>query len=98
MSSRNGYLTPKARVQAPQLHHALQQVVQEVQAKQQDYAVAVAKAAALLTHSGWIVDYVSIRSAHSLLLPAQEENDLVVLGAARLGSTRLIDNIEFKQA
>lgn len=98
MSSRNGYLTAEARSQAPLLHHALQQAVQEVQVGHKDYAAVEAQAAALLTQSGWTVDYVSIRSANSLLLPTPEENNLVVLGAARLGSTRLIDNIEFKQA
>ena len=98
MSSRNGYLSPEARAQAPQLHFALQQLVQGLQAGRKDYAEMEAQAAALLTQSGWVVDYISIRSANTLLQPAIEENNLVVLGAARLGNTRLIDNIELKQA
>lgn len=98
MSSRNGYLSPEARTQAPLLHQALQQVIQTVQSGQIDYAAAEARATALLAQSGWEVDYISIRSANTLLPPTQQDHDLVVLGAARLGNTRLIDNIEFKKA
>lgn len=97
MSSRNGYLSAEARTQAPLLHHVMQQVVQTVQSGQIDYPAAEARATALLAQSGWEVDYISIRSANTLLLPTQQDNDLVVLGAARLGNTRLIDNIAFKQ-
>ena len=98
MSSRNGYLSREARAQASQLHQSLQQVVQSVQAGQTDYVAAEAQAAAWLAQAGWTVDYISIRSANTLLRPTPVENALVVLGAARLEATRLIDNIEFKQA
>lgn len=97
MSSRNGYLSPEARGQAPLLHQSLQQVIQTVQSGQIDYAAAEANATALLAQSGWEVDYISIRSANTLLPPTQQDHQLVVLGAARLGNTRLIDNIEFKK-
>lgn len=98
MSSRNGYLTPEERAQAPLLHQTLQQVVQSLQTGERNYAAAEAQATALLAQSGWVVDYISIRSANTLKSPAAEETDLVVLGAARLGNTRLIDNIECKRA
>ena len=95
MSSRNGYLKPDQRLEAPRLHRALQQVVQAVQGGRGDYPAIRQQTAQYLTQLGWIVDYVEIRSARTLLAPAEAENELVVLGAARLGKTRLIDNIEF---
>jgi pantoate--beta-alanine ligase len=49
----------------------------------------------LLNDSGWIVDYLAIRSAQSLKTPVHHEKQMVILGAATLGSVRLIDNIEF---
>ena len=97
MSSRNGYLSAESRAQAPLLHKALLYAVEQVQSGK-DIDAAEAEAAALLTDSGWAVDYVSVRSAGSLLQPEPDENALVVLGAARLGSTRLIDNIEFQRS
>jgi len=96
MSSRNGYLSAESRVQAPQLYHALQQLVQQAQAGN-DIPAAEAEAIAFLARAGWAVDYISVRSADSLLPPEPFEDMLIVLGAARLGSTRLIDNIEFKR-
>ena len=94
MSSRNGYLSAESRAQAPQFYQALLHAVEQVQSGK-DIATAEAEAGTLLMDSGWAVEYISVRSADSLLPPEQEENALVVLGAARLGSTRLIDNIEF---
>jgi len=96
MSSRNGYLSAESRVQAPQLYHALQQLVPHVQAGN-DIPAAEAEAIAFLARAGWAVDYISVRSADTLLPPEPFEDMLIVLGAARLGSTRLIDNIEFKR-
>jgi pantoate--beta-alanine ligase len=95
MSSRNGYLSPAERAQAPQLYQALRQVVQAAHVDH-DYDAAVAAASASLAQSGWHVDYISVRAADTLLPPVTAERELVVLGAARLGSTRLIDNIEFQ--
>jgi pantoate--beta-alanine ligase len=73
----------------------LRQVVQAAHVDH-DYDAAVAAASASLAQSGWHVDYISVRSADTLLPPVTAERELVVLGAARLGSTRLIDNIEFE--
>ncbi len=95
MSSRNGYLKPSQRLEAPRLYRALQQVVQTVQQGRRDFAEIESQTVQYLTQLGWIVDYIAIRSADTLLPPRPEEASLVVLGAARLGSTRLIDNIEF---
>lgn len=96
MSSRNGYLSATERAKAAELHQALQQLVKNVQAGQKEYAAAEAMAVAALEQSGWDVDYVSVRSASTLLPALPVEHDLVVLGAARLGRTRLIDNLEFQ--
>lgn len=95
MSSRNGYLKPAQRLEAPRLYRALQQVVTAVQKGNRDFDAIETQTAQYLTQLGWIVDYIVIRSAATLLPPALEEQKLIVLGAARLGSTRLIDNIEF---
>lgn len=95
MSSRNGYLKPAQRVEAPRLYRVLQQVQQAVQAGRRDYAALQAQTMQYLTQSGWMVDYIEVRSAVSLLPPTPEDRALVALAAARLGTTRLIDNIDF---
>lgn len=95
MSSRNGYLKPADRMEAPRLHRALQQVVQTARNGRRDFEAIEAQTMQYLTQLGWIVDYIAIRSAATLLPPEPHEHSLVVLGAARLGKTRLIDNIEF---
>ena len=96
MSSRNGYLTPQQRHEAPRLYRTLQQVVQDCRQGRRDFAAIEAKALPDLTGFGWQVDYIELRSAHTLNKPTQSEGALVALGAARLGRTRLIDNIEFE--
>ena len=95
MSSRNGYLSPAQRLEAPRLHKALGLVVETIQAGKQDFPAIEGQTIQFLTQLGWIVDYIAIRSAHTLLPATQADLQLIVLGAARQGSTRLIDNIEF---
>jgi pantoate--beta-alanine ligase len=95
MSSRNGYLKPAERMEAPRLYRALLQVVQAAKSGRRDFNAIEAQTAQYLTQLGWIVDYISVRSATTLLPPQPDEQILVALGAARLGKTRLIDNIEF---
>ena len=95
MSSRNGYLSAAERLEAPRLQRALTQVAQAVQQGRRDYAALEAQAAQYLTQLGWIVDYVSLRSSATLAEASMDDHELVVLGAARLGRTRLIDNLEF---
>jgi pantoate--beta-alanine ligase len=95
MSSRNSYLKPAERMEAPRLYRALLQVVQAAKGGRRDFDAIEIQTAQYLTQLGWIVDYISVRSATTLLTPAPDEQSLVVLGAARLGKTRLIDNIEF---
>ena len=95
MSSRNGYMSSAERLEAPRLQRTLTQVAQAVQQGRRDYAVLETQAAQYLTQLGWIVDYISLRAAATLMPAAAEDRQLVVLGAARLGRTRLIDNLEF---
>lgn len=95
MSSRNGYLQPAQRLEAPRLQRALQQVVLAVQQGRRDFAAIESQTAQYLTQLGWMVDYISVRSAATLETPQAADRQLVVLGAAKLGKTRLIDNIEF---
>jgi pantoate--beta-alanine ligase len=97
MSSRNGYLKTAERMEAPRLHRVLQQIVQQVvQQGQRDFAAIESQAMQYLIQLGWIVDYISIRNAMTLTVATEYDKNLVVLGAARLGKTRLIDNIEFE--
>lgn len=95
MSSRNGYLTPAQKLEAPSLYRALALLVDTVKKGNTDFASLEAQTTQFLTQLGWIVDYVSIRSAETLLPATSADLKLVVLGAARQGTTRLIDNIEF---
>jgi pantoate--beta-alanine ligase len=96
MSSRNGYLKPAERVEAPRLHRALSQVIQTVQQGRRDFAAIESQTVQYLTQLGWIVDYITIRNALTLSVAIEADKKLVALGAARLGKTRLIDNIEFE--
>ncbi|HFB7822477.1 TPA: pantoate--beta-alanine ligase, partial [Neisseria gonorrhoeae] len=59
-----------------------------------DYAGLERQAADHLTAAGWLVDYVEIRRADTLEMARAGDKKLVVLAAARLGTTRLIDNVE----
>lgn len=95
MSSRNGYLSAAQRLEAPRLQRALQLVVEAAKKGEQDFAAIEVQTTQYLTQLGWIVDYVSIRSAQTLLPAEKTERQLVVLAAAKLGKTRLIDNLEF---
>lgn len=94
LSSRNGYLSPQERQEAPRLHDELQQIADLLRQGERDFANLANQAQQKLNQAGWRTDYVSIRSQSSLLVPRRDENKLVVLGAAWLNKTRLIDNLE----
>ena len=93
LSSRNGYLDAAQRGEAVQLSAALRRIAEAVAAGGRDWATLEAGAMAHLTERGWKPDYVAIRRQHDLGEPASGD-PLVVLAAAKLGSTRLIDNLE----
>lgn len=94
MSSRNGYLSATEKTQAAQLYQQLQRIKQALLAGQRDYASLCEQAVAGLNQQGWQVDYVDIRRQTDLTLPDANDQTWVVLAAARLGGTRLIDNCE----
>jgi pantoate--beta-alanine ligase len=93
LSSRNGYLSSVERAEAPQLQLALHAVAQAVRAGRSDWGGLETAAAAALAARGWRPDYVAIRRQADLATPAAG-GALVVLGAASLGATRLIDNLD----
>jgi pantoate--beta-alanine ligase len=93
MSSRNGYLSAEQRTQAALLWQTLNTCAQAVRAGRVDFAAMENRALQALRDAGWMPDYVAIRRQSDLQAP-QVGVPLVVLGAARLGSTRLIDNLE----
>ena len=93
LSSRNGYLGEAERAEAPQLALALRGVQAALKAGERDLAVIEARAMATLRQRGWVPDYVSLRRRADLQKPAAGD-PLVVLAAAKLGKTRLIDNLE----
>jgi len=94
MSSRNGYLTTEQKTKAAQLNASLQNIVKRIHQGDTDFAALEQAATQTLNSSGWLVDYISVRSAHTLLPAAAHDTSLVVLAAAKIGNTRLIDNIE----
>ncbi|BDD90765.1 MAG: pantoate--beta-alanine ligase [Pandoraea sp.] len=97
LSSRNRYLSDAERAEAPQLYRLLGQVRDDVNGGKTDYAALEAAAMQTLTERGWKPDYVAIRQRANLRVPAPgaaPAESLVVLAAAKLGATRLIDNLE----
>ena len=96
LSSRNRYLQPTERAEAPQLAIALNGVRTAVLAGDRDFAKIEKQAMATLAARGWQPDYIAVRKRVNLQAPAAHETDapLVVLAAAKLGATRLIDNLE----
>jgi pantoate--beta-alanine ligase len=94
LSSRNGYLSATERAQAPALYGVLTRLANAVRAGSRDFAALEQEAVRDLQAGGWLPDYVALRKKLDLQLPSAHDSGLVVLAAARLGSTRLIDNLE----
>ena len=94
LSSRNAYLTPTERIEAPELNAALKAIKLALQKGNRDFTTLETNARETLETRGWRTDYVSIRRQRDLQPPAPGDNALVVLAAARIGTTRLIDNLE----
>ncbi|NUO88664.1 MAG: pantoate--beta-alanine ligase [Cupriavidus sp.] len=101
LSSRNRYLSPDERAEAPMLYRTLHDVRDTVLGGDRasaDLLAVEANARASLEQRGWKPDYVSIRKRVNLQAPTREEflagEPLVILTAAKLGATRLIDNLE----
>jgi pantoate--beta-alanine ligase len=98
LSSRNGYLSAMERTEAPNLYRILRGMADAIAAGRKDYANLEAAGRAELAARGWKVDYVAIRHGLALRIPHPEGYDhpnlLIVLAAAKLGATRLIDNVD----
>ncbi len=102
LSSRNGYLSPAERAEAVALSRALRGLADAVRAGARDLPALEADAMQALRARGWQPDYLTVRRRSDLQAPAPGADaasaPLVALGAARLGGTRLIDNLEFAPA
>jgi pantoate--beta-alanine ligase len=94
LSSRNGYLSAAERHEASRLYRGLEVVRRTILSGERDFARLEGVAMAELRANGWFPQYVAVRKQLDLQLPAAHDSGLVVLGAALLGSTRLIDNLE----
>ena len=98
LSSRNGYLTPEERLEAVHLSRALRSLGDAAcnAAGPHDLATLEAQAMQALARRGWKPDYLTVRRRADLIPPygPLASQPLVVLGAAKLGNTRLIDNLE----
>ena len=94
LSSRNGYLTAEQRREAPRLYRLLNTIRDAIHSGESDIAKLENTAIATLAAAGWNTDYVAVRQQSDLAMPKGVNAPLVVLAASRLGTTRLIDNIE----
>jgi len=98
LSSRNRFLSDKERREAPHLYRALGEVRQRLLSGRRDLARLQDECMAELAGSGWQPDYIAIRRQSDLKAPTAPQVEagepLVVLAAAKLGTTRLIDNVE----
>jgi pantoate--beta-alanine ligase len=95
LSSRNAYLSREERVEAPRLYQLLRKAREEIAGGARDYQRVELDVMADLAHHGWKPDYIAVRRQKDLLAPVNGgDRKLVVLAAARLGKTRLIDNVE----
>ena len=94
LSSRNGYLTPAERAEAPRLHALLGDAREKIIKGERNFQRIELEAMSLLSQHGWAPQYIAVRRRADLQAPAPEDRELVVLAAAYLGKTRLIDNIE----
>jgi pantoate--beta-alanine ligase len=94
LSSRNRFLSPEERREAPRLFQVLNQVKAAVEGGDVKFEAMEFAADAELARHGWHVDYVVVRRRATLTAPEAGDREVVVLGAAKLGETRLIDNLE----
>ncbi len=92
-SSRNGFLNESERTLAPQLYQTLQQLKADIEAGEQDYRGLESRYRDSLEQAGFQVDYLTVANARSLAPAGADDSDLVVAVAAKLGNTRLIDNV-----
>ncbi len=92
LSSRNNYLDATRRQEAGELAYHLKQIRDGIASGDRDFPLLEQLATEKLSKRGWVVDYVAVRHQHTLLPAAASDSKLVILGAAWLNQTRLIDN------
>ncbi len=92
MSSRNAYLSKDERAKAALLYAGLCRAVEELERGRRDFSAIEAEQEAVLAEAGFSVDYFAIRCQSDLVIPRTGDMSLIILAAARLGATRLIDN------
>ena len=98
MSSRNSYLNDAEKTKAAELQQTLKRIVNQIQQDKENnlhFDDITEQAIQTLNRNGWLVDYISVRSALTLMPATSDDQQLVVLAAAKIGNTRLIDNIDF---
>lgn len=95
LSSRNGYLTETEKTIAPMLYQSLCATKDAILTSQLPFAEIEQRAMQFLTEAGFQTDYFSICRAGDLSYAKGDEQDLVLLAAVKLGTTRLIDNLRF---
>lgn len=95
LSSRNGYLNEEQRASAPALYRTLNQLAEAIRGGRRDFAQLESEGKAALSDAGFRPDYLEIREAGSLRPASATDSQLVILGAAFMGATRLIDNLAF---
>ncbi len=98
LSSRNGYLSDEQRRVAPRLYQTLQQIQQQLVGGRRDFPAIIEEARVELTVAGFQPDYLDLRDAQSLQPVTPDCQDIVILAAAYLGTTRLIDNLQVSLA
>ena len=94
LSSRNAYLSATERKEAPQLFGVLRKARAEIDKGARDFQRIDQQSMAELSSRGWQPDYIAVRRQADLRQPTERDRDLVIVAAARLGRTRLIDNVE----
>lgn len=94
MSSRNGYLTEDERQIAPMIYQTIIRIREQIESGRRDFNQLINTENTLLAQSGFKPDYIEIRDAFTLQPASFEGKELVILIAAFLGKTRLIDNIQ----
>ena len=96
LSSRNGYLSSEQLNVAPLLYRSLEEMAAAIRAGERDYAKLVSAAQAQHTAAGFRPDYLEVRESNSLRPATADDRQLVILLAAFIGNTRLIDNLAFE--
>ena len=94
LSSRNGYLSAAQKQQAAVLNETLHEIASAIQTQNTNFETLENVAKTKLNRLGWQIDYVTVRNALNLQPATQSDQHLVILAAAKIGNTRLIDNIE----